>query len=221
MQSFLQQDYEGDSELIIFSDYAEQQLSYRGDKRIKIVNHTERIQPLAKVFNSAIALCQGDIIMPWESDDIFLPHRMSLTVEKIVDGFFHSNNAWFYDQGDDRLEEFGNYCLCNLAASKELWKEVGYFAVEDRPGVDVDLLGAMYTITGQSPQKLTTREAFYIYRWNNGSYHASGWGDKDGMGKRVENWVDISDIPRGDIELMPHWEKDYRLMIEKYIKERE
>jgi len=221
MNSFLLQDYEGESELVIFSDYAKQELVYFGDKRIRVINHTPRITPLAAVFNAAIEMCEGHIIMPWESDDIFLPHRMSLSVERMQDGMFHSNNAWFYDQRNNRLESFGNYCLCNLAASRDLWDDVGRFAVEDRPGVDVDLLATMYEASGQGPQELTQREAFYIYRWDNGSYHASGWGDKDGMAERVARLVETMDIPRGRIELDPHWVRDYSAKVEAWLNEHE
>ena len=217
IECFLRQDYTGESELVIFSDYAKQQLHYAGDKRVRVINHTPRITPLAAVFNAAIEMCEGDIIMPWESDDIFLPHRMSLTVEKMCDGFFHSNNAWFHDHGRDRLEAFGNHCLCNLAATRALWDSVGRFSVEDRPGVDVDLLAKMYAETAQGPQELTQREAFYIYRWNNGSYHASGWGDKDGMAGRVAGIVEESTIARGEIHLVPKWRADYSAMCERWL----
>jgi glycosyltransferase involved in cell wall biosynthesis len=221
IESFARQDYEGESELVIFSDDESQDLSYNGPLNVKVVNHRPRITPLARVFNAAIDRCEGQLIMPWESDDIFLPHRMSLTVDKIEGEFFHSHNAWFYDQGHDKLEAFGNHCLCNLAASRELWDAVGCFSVEDRPGVDVDLLTAMREASGQTSQELTQREAFYIYRWNNGSYHASGWGDKAGMAARVAREAKRSRIPRGKIELVSEWRQDYCALTEGWLAEHE
>ena len=87
---------EGESELVIFNDYEKQTLVY-DDPRVKIHNQTERVFPLGKVFNTAMDMCDGEILMPWESDDIFLPHRMTLTVDKMRNGFFHTGDAGYFD----------------------------------------------------------------------------------------------------------------------------
>ena len=60
IESFARQDYEGESELIIFSDDESQDLSYNGPLNVKVVNHRPRITPLAGVFNAAIDMCEGN-----------------------------------------------------------------------------------------------------------------------------------------------------------------
>lgn len=175
IESFLRQDYEGERELIVLNDFDRQTFTYNGDERVRIFNNTSRIMPLGRKFNTAISLCNGEIIMPWDDDDIFLPHRMTLTVERMKNDFFHSYNAWFYD-GGDTVKQAENYFMCNMAVSRDLLEEVGGYDERDVSSIDVSILTRLKEVSGTESQPLSNEEIFYIYRWNTGSYHGSGWG---------------------------------------------
>jgi glycosyltransferase involved in cell wall biosynthesis len=218
---FLQQDYEGEKELVIFNDWEKQTIVFN-HPQVKIINSLHRIEPLGKVFNTAISHCTGDIIMPWESDDLFLPHRMTMSVEKMQNGFFHSSNAWFFDNVTHNIEAMGNWCLCNLAARREHWENVGYFDERGVASIDTVLIQAMRESSGVESIELAQEEAFYVYRWNTGSYHASGWGgDNPEMGNMVgtavENEAKCGKVETGLIMLEPQWYQPYQSYIDGWL----
>jgi hypothetical protein len=48
--------------------------------------------------NAAVGLARGELIAPWDDDDISLPWRLSLSVERLGDGdYFNSRCYWFLD----------------------------------------------------------------------------------------------------------------------------
>ena len=76
IESFLRQDYTGAKELVVLNDHVEQQLIF-DHPEVRIINSGERIVPVARKFNECVDLCNGEVLFPWDDDDIYLPWKIS------------------------------------------------------------------------------------------------------------------------------------------------
>ena len=214
VECFLRQDYKGPKELVILNDYEHQNISFNHPE-VKVFNVPYRIQPLGAKFNSTISLCSGDVLMCWEDDDIYLPNRISYTLEHMQDGVFHTGNG-FYETQAESIIEATNIFHATHAFTKELFETINGYPVKDQCSIDVELMQRISTKLGKAysvPVALADR--FYIYRWGTvHSYHGSGWGPSNlNVSKSVEDIVEsqryASTIPSGDITLKPKWSYDY------------
>ena len=172
LKSFLDQDYEGEKELIILNDCSDQTLIF-DHPEVKIFNVNNRIEPIGKKFNDTAELCSGDILMPWDDDDIFLPWRFKTTLKYMRNGLFHVNKALFEDDYQ-RLIISENVFQCNLAISRKNWDKVGGYPNSNERALDVVLLDNIERIIGNPRVKIPYKDIFYIYRWSQtNSYHIS------------------------------------------------
>ena len=87
---FLKQDYTGDRELIIVNSFPDQKLKIEADD-VRVVNLPVRPQNLGQLRNCAVSLAMGDAIVVWDSDDVFLPHHLSLFAES-----YGTDDAWVW-----------------------------------------------------------------------------------------------------------------------------
>jgi hypothetical protein len=216
IESFLRQDYQGEKELVILNDFAGHTLVFEHPE-VTIINLTERIMPLGRKFNLAGRYCLGDILMPWEDDDIYLPWRLSLSVALMQDGLFHTNQAWIENESH-LLSYSENLYQCNLAIAKPVWDKVGGYLEEDVSAIDL----ALYRALGghKISQQLERNQLFYIYRWqSSGSFHASDLGGNctgmsDYFGFKVEQLAATGKVPLGEVHLKPQWPRDYVALVQ-------
>ena len=94
--SFLRQDYPN-KELIVLNDCPGQELIC-DEPGVRVVNVAERFPSIGDKQNAAVGLARGELIAPWDDDDISLPWRLSLSVERLGDGdYFNPRCYWFLD----------------------------------------------------------------------------------------------------------------------------
>lgn len=212
IECFLRQDYQGEKELIVLNDCPWQTLVFEHPE-VHIINMPEQIPALGHKFNAAIAHCSGDVILPWDDDDIFLPWRITTSLYHLKSkGVFHSHDAWV-ERHPGHLVSSRNLFQCNLAITRKRLVAAGGYKRQDVSAIDVDLFkkldGSRHT------RKLLPHEIFYIYRWStSGSYHTSGWGGRvHGISSKaayfVKQKIDRGELPSGIIELRPHWTRDW------------
>lgn len=220
LKSFLDQDYEGEKELIILNDCADQNLIF-DHPQVKIFNVKQRIKPLGNKFNQCVNLCTGDIFMPWEDDDIYLPWRMTTTLKYMHDGLFHTGQGIF-EEDLKKLIFSNNVFHCNLAISRENWEKIGGYENIDKGSIDVSLLGKINSTIKNPSIEIKKNEIFYIYRWSQtGSYHASGIAPYEECdfaavtNKIVDDEKSNNTFVGGDIILEPKYKYDYL----KFVKE--
>ena len=101
--SFLQQDYAGPKELIVLNDYDGQYLELEHPE-VRIVNLSKRLRTVGEKMNMAVALAAYDLLFVWDDDDIYLPHRLSFSVEhlRLEKSFFKPDKGWVWDSGSLR-----------------------------------------------------------------------------------------------------------------------
>lgn len=218
IQSFLNQTYEN-KELIIVNDCKEQTLIF-DHPQIKIINLQERINPIGKKFNFAANSCSGDIINPWDDDDIFMPWKIETALKYFKNGIFHSNQG-FFEESIEEITFFYSYLQCNLFVEKKIFNEVNGYPEEDRSGLDANLLKKLESKLGNIKTNMNKNEIFYLYRWDTvDSLHISDLPpeSKNNLEKIYQDKIkNDNNFKRGEIKLNPHWKYDYVKKVKNFI----
>ncbi|UCH94531.1 MAG: glycosyltransferase family 2 protein [Candidatus Aminicenantes bacterium] len=213
IESFLRQDYKGKKELVILNDTPQQILKFNHPEVI-IINIPRRFGTIGEKRNACVSLCSGDIIFPWDDDDISLPWRISLSLQyKDKNRYFKNKRAWIWSGGILKPEPGYNSYHAMGCWDRSLFVQVGGYPIM-QSGQDTALENK-YKETGErNVTKLPLEELFYIYRFGGtGSPHLSSYGRNNGwaeIGKRKIERV-------GLISLSPHWRQDYVGMTKKAI----
>lgn len=217
IQSFLNQTYEN-KEMIIVNDCKEQTLIF-DHPQIKIINLQERINPIGKKFNFAANSCSGDIINPWDDDDIFMPWKIETALKYFKNGIFHSNQG-FFEESIEEITFFKSYLQCNLFVEKKIFNEVGGYPEEDRSGLDANLLNKLEGKLGNIKTNINKNEIFYLYRWNTvDSLHISDLPpeSKNNLEKIYEEKIkNDKNFKTGEIKLNPNWKYDYLKKVKNF-----
>lgn len=224
VESFLRQDYPADRrELIILNDTPEQFLippcgTFDGENcrlgkdNIRIYNRQERITSLGEKRNALVELAIGDLLLPWDDDDISLPHRISQAVARVGPAhYWNPQRSWFLDARGLHHNHRHGYCHNASVFTGQAWKQVGgYPAVSGSEDADLDrLLKAL----GALPPRLSddSSEWSYIYRWGVSSRHLSGQAGGPIGDPHAPHYRQIGQeaIIPGRFALRPHWREDY------------
>jgi glycosyltransferase involved in cell wall biosynthesis len=233
IQCFLNQDYQGEKELIILNDYSGYTLHF-DHPEVKVYNVKEHIRPLGKKFNETIKLCTGDILFAWEDDDIFLPHRLSLTVEKMQKSgkeMFHTQEVLLHRGDGSVISVFELYGAASLfhssvAIKRSLFEQTGGYQEDKYDSIQFDqvTMDTFFKFAKYKSENHGIHESFYIYRYDTtGSYNStnfSGWTATKGelsLGAELYLKENKNNLPKGDYFLKPHWKQDYVSLANNYL----
>jgi glycosyltransferase involved in cell wall biosynthesis len=224
IQSFLRQDYPGQKELIVLNDYGRQTLAL-DHPEVRIINLARRFRTVGEKYKAAAALASHDLIFVWHDDDIYLPHRLSLSVARFAPqrGFFKADRAWFWNDGKlsgpDRNTFHGGCCW-----SRDLWVETpGYPHVGNGYDIGFEERCDDQRSGATVAQQVKPEDVYYIYRWaGTGSYHLSALGQYGHEHAQVAAYVErqaaCGEIEQGPIQLNPHWQADYPALIQSHLR---
>lgn len=215
---FLQQDYAGCKELIVLNDYPQQTLVYDSSE-VTIINAPVRFRTLGEKINAAFALCSYDLIFVWDDDDIYLPHRLSFSVQHFDPsrGFFKADKAWLWDNGV-LSGPMQNIFHAGACLSRDVFNTVrGYGMVNNGYDQEIEAALAQSGVV-MEPYIIERDDIYYIYRWGGtGSYHVSGYGEVAGeyeeVAATVVQQVARGELAQGHITLTPHWKLDYGRLV--------
>lgn len=211
IHSFLTQDYCGPKELIILNDLADQELLF-DHPEVRIVNTKNRIIPLGTKFNETAKLATGDLLCVWEDDDIYLPHRISYTVDHLKNGLFHTHRA-YYEHSFQKIIRSANLFHSNLAIHPDIFWSVGGYSASDWCGIDTLIFETLKQKYGNFSQEIADKDLFYIYRWITAQdYHASAWSSHNVSAMAADHVcgrILRGEIPTGVVPLVPRWSYNY------------
>ncbi len=223
IECFIRQDYPGPKELVVLNDFDRQSFTI-DHPEIRIINCDERYASIGVKRNAAVEYCQHQILLPWDDDDIYLPHRISYSVSAISDSrdYFKPTRAFFSNQpGITSIDT-------NLFHAQSAWTRTAFESVGGYKDINIGedtALESAYDKTGITKlSKLTDDELFYIYRWGStGSYHISGYGGESETNPleqselHVSHEIEQGNLPVGNIALKPHWKQNYLLWTASYL----
>jgi glycosyltransferase involved in cell wall biosynthesis len=222
LHSFLQQDYPN-KEMIIVNDYPEQKLIF-DHPQVKIFNLDYTFSTIGKKENFATDLCKGEIICQWDDDDVALPNHMDNVAEHFVDGvnILHwETGVLCHITGIEKVTCIG---ISGIVFIKSAWVAIGGHPIENA-GYDMTFIERLHAHGGKKFVKMSDDEASWFYMWGGRSYHMSGEGhDKPGKPNvirrhslHIDNLKRQGKIPTGDVQLRPHWKKDYKQMLIDHV----
>jgi hypothetical protein len=206
VESFLRQDYPGPKELIILNDHPEVLLHEFASEEVKVINVNSRFRTIGEKRNACCALCSGDIIFPWDDDDISLPWRISFTLEQMTNlQYFKPDRLWYWANG--RLTEKQAVAHAMGAWSKSLFDEVGGYP-HLQSGQDQAIETLFKASSKRDVRPVHPADIFYLYRFpGTGSYHLSAHGFGSGF-EEAEAFV-RQNVKPGMYRIDPAWKHDY------------
>ncbi|MCA9877550.1 MAG: glycosyltransferase family 2 protein, partial [Thermomicrobiales bacterium] len=208
IESFLRQTYPH-KELIVLNDSPEQVLACDAPG-VRVVNTANRCNSAGEKRNLAVALARGELLAPWDDDDISLPWRLEVSVARLGGADYYSpGKLWVSRAGELQHEPIRYFAHVASVFSRRGFQHVGgYRAISF--GEDLRLDAALRTQAQLSPyadpndHSLSPQDLFYLYRAGASANHLS----------RVNNpfrWDEIGSRPldQGHFTLRPHWRTDY------------
>ena len=218
IQCFLDQDYKGQKELIVFNDLPQQEFLYT-HPQVKIINLKERYKTIGEKRNACVDFCTGDLLFVWDDDDLYLPWRITLSVRMIgKNEYFKSSKAWFINNGviSGPTKNLFHSASC---FTKSLFFRAGKYD-EINSGQDLTMEKKFVDLQSRPITSLSNRDLYYIYRWQGtDSYHLSAFGmdkmdTKRPSGARlcemaVQKSISEGKLKTGRFNLKPHYKMDY------------
>lgn len=205
VHSFLLQDYPN-KELLILNDCPGQEIVCN-ESNVTVFNHDARMDSVGRKRAFLVEMAQGELIAPWDDDDISLPHRLTLSFNRLGDyDYFNPRSYWFLNAGYLQYEQRTGYAHnCSLFRVSAYHKSGGYpFNNVDDADMDRKLRLCSNIIEGP----LSPEDGIYIYRWGIAE-HISGNPDVDAGYRRLgeRKWQ------KGTFTLKPRWLNNYSEMV--------
>lgn len=234
LQCFKLCEYDGELELLLLNDVAEQTLyadtttvDYGRNKTINIINRELRYDSLGGKRNDTVMWAAHEHFLFVDDDDIFLPWYPSdmMTMFQVWEkptypvSFIHADGKGASIQMTYKKQ---THPASYLATKKQFHDVGGYPFVY--AGGDQLIRSKLFKQFDCQPSKHPRPiwRAGYVYRWANGTYHISGNSDhatawtrtNDNLQRRLES----GDEPMGFISLEPKWDIDYQELSAKVNK---
>lgn len=222
LHSFLIQEYNGESEMVIINDYPLQTLHFN-HPRVRIINLKETFPVIGEKENFAIEQCKYDTIYNCDDDDVFLPNHF-----QNINKYFPGNHLLHWNRSvamvSHKIASIRNIGNCGIVYDREFVRKIGGYP-RNQAGADMDLVVGISNKGGRVARVMPPEdEVSQIYNWGNGSYHLSGQG-RDHAGREniiarhsnhIEQLRKQGKIPTGDIYLKPHWNRNYIQMLKDF-----
>lgn len=228
LYSYLIQEYEGESELLIVND-APFQKYYFDHPNVRIINLDTTFKKWGEKEDFAISQAKYDICSQHDDDDIMINTNHLSNINKyFTEGtaLLHWHNAAFM-MGENiaGLVPVGN---SGIVFSKDAWRTVGGYPHENC-GADMlfcDRIKHTHHLPTVLPEP-PNEEISWAYRWGQDNFNCSGEGadwdrpEEEQIISRHMRYVDNlrrqGKMPEGDIFLQPEWRFDYTKILKDYI----
>jgi glycosyltransferase involved in cell wall biosynthesis len=202
IESFLRQDWPS-KELIVWNDAPEQTFALNAPG-VVVINSAKHCASLGDKYNAMVQASSGELICPWEDDDISLPHRLRSSVYYLGSAeYWNPQHMWFLSGAG--LDVGGGVCHAASIYRRAAWHKVGGYP---------DVSGNQDALMDHALTARCERVAFaamarsqwsYIYRWGVSPYHFSTQRPYEDTWARRRSAV----LEAGCWKLKPHWQRDY------------
>jgi glycosyltransferase involved in cell wall biosynthesis len=221
VESFLRQDYKGEKELVILNDFSEQQIVF-DHPQVRILNSNLKFRTIGELKNAIIALCRYDVICPWDDDDVFLPHRISYSIQMMgKKTYFKPSKAFTLIPGPKLAGPNSNLYHTGSIYTREFFNLLhGYSHMAFAEDYDFEVRGEKLSPDKRNYDDIKPEEIYNLYRWDGKSFHLTHFEHPDRYKptNRVEEYVRSHGFTAGRIEIKPHWPVDYVKLKEDYCK---
>lgn len=218
VESFRQQEYPEDRrELLILNDAPGQTLSCDAPG-VRVINMPGRIGSLGEKYNHMIALASGELICPWEDDDISLPNRIRISVERIGEAPYWNPKGYFflrYQNGNAGSMSTDHPIGVSHNASifrRDAWGRVnGYPHVSGAQDGEMDR--RLSELEGSISKPSPKADWGYVYRWGVQPIHLSGRAPHDEFYRQIGE----QDVAHGKFAVVPQWRDNYAALCNEAV----
>jgi hypothetical protein len=214
VESFLRQDYE-EKELIVCNDTPMQRLTCER-RGVRVINLPERFASLGEKIRYMIDAAEGDAFCRWDDDDINLPHRLRLSVERLGKGYeWHPKNYVYAPLGSQwKIDARHANVHVSAIFTRACVEKMGGYPVVQSGCEDQAFMRELQGYGIPSQESILSREEiFYIYRWDVGNHLSGvkrpGW---DALQEKYEA-MGKDKIEEGLFEINPKWQHDYQALV--------
>lgn len=231
IESWRRQTYQGPRRLFVVNDTPGQQLevvewSGSHNDRVEVWNLAGRFATLSKkvqyAIDAALAWRRNAWLMRWDDDDISLPWRVSLSVERLrqrrsagISQEWRPDNHWYTPGGKIEGETVSPGNTHNMAIfTREALDRIGGYPKGWCSGEDQAFNRAISEAGWPGGDRLTPEEIFYLYRWGHGQHLSAELGDPQ------EAWDRLGErsVARGRFEIQPRWHADYERLAREAVE---
>lgn len=201
IQSFLSQDFKGNSEMVIINDSQDVKY-YINDPRIRIINCSERFSSIGKKLEFGYKQCKYSNIYRLDDDDLLTPNALNISASIILNnpGFdIYRTEKYYYFLNNIFVESVANTNTGNIFTKNYLDR----ITFPDKSiGEDRDMLDNF----NAKIKTVNNKGCTMIYRWGNQVYHISAM-DNSKVNQMTDNLINIKE--QGIITLHPQFRNDY------------
>lgn len=202
IHSFLLQDFDCESEMVVVNDCPD--VTYEIDNdRVRIINLDKRFSSIGKKLEYAMKQCKYDYVYRLDDDDLLTPWALSLSAKYILKNpnydIYRCSSHYLYT--NNIYEGIGGSVNNGNCYAKEYINRIEF--------PDVSVVEDSEITFGRKANIYTGNTGMYsmIYRWGMGTTHISGIGNFDS--EYVYSIVDSRSTEKGHIILRPHFNGDY------------
>lgn len=204
IQSYLMQDWDGDSELLIVND--EVGVHYLIDNpKIRIINSTIRFSSVGKKLEWGLKEAKGDWVYRLDDDDLLTPWALSTTNKYIESNpdvdIVRCQKHYFFSH--NKFEGFADSINNGNCYSKEFINRIEF------PNVSGDEDNKITFHSGGTIYTGDTGRYTMIYRWGMGTYHISAMGNYSDNSHIYAITDSTIDKDKGSYTLKPKFKNDY------------
>ena len=174
IESYLRQDYPPELRELIILDDAGQYENQSGEGW-RLVSIPARFRSLGEKRNACAALASPDVegFLVADDDDIYLPHWFRATADALANADWSRPGLVLLEHGDGLKEHDTNGLFHGgWAFRKDAFYRVRGYGPHNN-GEDQELAGRLHEAGVTIHDPCEDREPFYIYRYDNCSYHLS------------------------------------------------
>lgn len=194
-------------------------------RNVYYVNVPERFKSLGEKRNHLVRMAWGEIVLPWDDDDISLPDRIAQAVAHLFPwmtgggtvafNYFNPGASWYLPSDGGPPRPGGGYCHNASAFTKKAWRAVdGYPPTSGNEDALMD--GRLRTLGPAVPTlKLTPAAWQYVYRWGVSERHLSSraGGPADDPHRPHYDEIGCRPVMPGRFTIRPGWRADYASMV--------
>lgn len=205
VESFLRQDYPAELRELVILDDAGRYENQSGDGW-RLVSIPSRFRSLGEKRNACAALTSPDVdgFLVADDDDIYLPHWFSAQAEALKQADWSRPGLVLLEDGDALREaESDGLYHGGWAFRKETFYRVRGYGPHNN-GEDQELAGRLNEAGAKYCDPCSFARPFYIYRYDNNSYHLSYMDDT--------GYRSLGDGEVSKCQVQPGWFRDFSSM---------
>ncbi len=185
VKCFEDQTYE-DKELIILDDARQYRstipsIVIKGDQWL-LYSQRKRIRTLPAKYNELIRRTNGDIIVIWEDDDVYLPNHLQLIADAAQHGEFFVPRVIFSTYAQEHgevMKEDGRHRFHGAwAFTRKLFSKIGGYSESYRLTFDQEMHRLLLDDNSQVYYNEEPEKPSYVYRWGSGGWNGSQQGNE-------------------------------------------